>query len=212
MRTDVPQQAAGSPRACLFVAHVVRFIEDHRFVIRNHRAEFLSFKGEVGEEQMVIDDDHVGRHSLASRLHDMAVTELRAFATETVVTRGRDRGLVDVGGDHLRPQRPGDLDQGQADGSAAKDQHRFASGHLAATTRLHADGDRLGERGLAELSPLRYHGGFETKTLVYETLVRHNQRLELEPALAEAFRHAGGRARCHGHRRRDRASPSADTA
>lgn len=47
---------------------------------------------------------------------------------------------------------------------------------------------RVGDRGLAELSPLRYYGGFETKTLAYETLVRIGADGRLAPGLASAWR------------------------
>jgi hypothetical protein len=43
---------------------------------------------------------------------------------------------------------------------------------------------RIGERGLAELSPLRYFGGFETKTLVYETLLQWGNDGRLAPGLS----------------------------
>lgn len=47
---------------------------------------------------------------------------------------------------------------------------------------------RVGDRGLAELSPLRYYGGFETKTLAYETLVRIGADGRLAPGLASSWR------------------------
>lgn len=47
---------------------------------------------------------------------------------------------------------------------------------------------RIGARGLAELSPLRYFGGFETKTLVYETLVQWGNDGRLAPGLASSWR------------------------
>ena len=47
---------------------------------------------------------------------------------------------------------------------------------------------RIGERGLAELSPLRYFGGFETKALVYETLLQWGNDGRLAPGLASSWR------------------------
>lgn len=44
------------------------------------------------------------------------------------------------------------------------------------------------EDALRELSPLNYQGGFETKTLVYETLVRVGPDGRIAPALASAWR------------------------
>jgi len=57
---------------------------------------------------------------------------------------------------------------------------------------------RVGVRSRAEeshqLSPLRYQGGFEPKTLLYETLVRLGENGELLPSLAKAwFPSEGGR-------------------
>ncbi|MBL8754537.1 MAG: ABC transporter substrate-binding protein, partial [Planctomycetes bacterium] len=53
---------------------------------------------------------------------------------------------------------------------------------------------RLGERAFTELSPLNYRGGFETKSLVYETLVRVGADGRLVPGLASAWRiEDGGR-------------------
>jgi ABC-type transport system substrate-binding protein len=47
---------------------------------------------------------------------------------------------------------------------------------------------RLGERAFAELSPLRYQGGFETKALVYETLVQLDEHGRIGPGLASSYR------------------------
>lgn len=54
---------------------------------------------------------------------------------------------------------------------------------------------RFGEQACTELSPLRYQGGFETKTLVYETLVRRDAEGRIAPGLAASWRiDDGGRA------------------
>ncbi len=47
---------------------------------------------------------------------------------------------------------------------------------------------KVGEIALTELSTLRYQGGFESKTLVYETLVRRDASGRIVPALAESWR------------------------
>ncbi|MCC6671194.1 MAG: hypothetical protein IT458_09040 [Planctomycetes bacterium] len=50
------------------------------------------------------------------------------------------------------------------------------------------------EEAVRELSPLNYQGGFETKTLVYETLVRIGSDGRIVPGLASAWRmEEGGR-------------------
>jgi len=43
------------------------------------------------------------------------------------------------------------------------------------------------EEALRELSPLNYQGGFETKSMVYETLVRRDKNGRIAPALASAW-------------------------
>ena len=53
---------------------------------------------------------------------------------------------------------------------------------------------RFSDRAAEELSPLRYQGGFETKSLVYETLVRRSADGRIAPGLAAAWRtEAGGK-------------------
>jgi len=51
---------------------------------------------------------------------------------------------------------------------------------------------RAGASAAGELSTLRYSGGFETKTLVYETLVQRGPDGRIAPALAASWRHADG--------------------
>ena len=47
---------------------------------------------------------------------------------------------------------------------------------------------KAGEVALGELSPLCYQGGFESKTAIYETLVRRDATGRIAPALASAWR------------------------
>tara|TARA_R110002072_G_scaffold105744_1_gene231161 strand:- start:44002 stop:46575 length:2574 start_codon:yes stop_codon:yes gene_type:complete len=47
---------------------------------------------------------------------------------------------------------------------------------------------RIGEQALTELSPLCYQGGFESKALVYETLVRRGPDGRIVPGLATSWR------------------------
>lgn len=54
---------------------------------------------------------------------------------------------------------------------------------------------KAGDDALRELSPLCYQGGFETKTMLYETLVRRGPDGRIAPGLATAWRvDDGGRA------------------
>ena len=46
----------------------------------------------------------------------------------------------------------------------------------------------FGDQALTELSPLRYQGGFESKSLVYETLVQRDAAGRIAPGLATAWR------------------------
>jgi peptide/nickel transport system substrate-binding protein len=61
----------------------------------------------------------------------------------------------------------------------------------AALLPLHERAPRLAAKGAAiastKLSPLCYQGGFETKSLVYETLVRRDEQGRLAPRLAESW-------------------------
>ncbi|MBI5852721.1 MAG: ABC transporter substrate-binding protein [Planctomycetes bacterium] len=47
---------------------------------------------------------------------------------------------------------------------------------------------KINEPGVRELSPLCYQGGFESKTAVYETLVRRDSKGRIAPALAASWR------------------------
>ena len=58
-----------------------------RATTRRHRCR----AGQVGEEQMVVDHHHVGRHGLAPRLHHVAAAVLRAVAAEAVLARRGDQ-------------------------------------------------------------------------------------------------------------------------
>ena len=58
---------------------LMRFVDDDRIRARQQVAEALLLQHEVGHQQMMIDDDDVGRLRLAPRLHDVAAIERRAF-------------------------------------------------------------------------------------------------------------------------------------
>jgi ABC-type transport system substrate-binding protein len=52
---------------------------------------------------------------------------------------------------------------------------------------------RASRRGLEDINPLSYGGGFETKTLLYETLVRRDAEGRISPGLATWAAEDGGR-------------------
>jgi hypothetical protein len=94
----------------------VCFIENHGLGSRQQVAEAALLEREIGEQQVVIDDDDVSRLRLATRGEHMAGRKLRTLGAETVLARGGHgrpdrmslghlRELAHVARD--RPQRPG---------------------------------------------------------------------------------------------------------
>ena len=79
------------------IGNLVRFVEDHRVRRAEQVAEAVFLEREVGEQQMVIDDDDVGLDRLAARFDHVALAEVGAARAEAVVARRGD----------LRPQRMG---------------------------------------------------------------------------------------------------------
>ena len=71
------------------VFQFVRLVEDHRAALGKHagvgRAFGFEFDGEVGEEQMMVDDDDVALGRAAAHLGDEATVVLFAFLAETGV-------------------------------------------------------------------------------------------------------------------------------
>jgi hypothetical protein len=53
-------------------------------------AEALVLERQIGQQQMMIDDDDVGGLGVAPRLEHMAARELRAFLAETILARRGD--------------------------------------------------------------------------------------------------------------------------
>ena len=63
-----------------------------------------------------------------------------------------------------------------------------AIGAATPSTRPWRIAARIGEAALRELSPLSYQGGFESKALVYETLVRRGPDGRIVPGLCDSWR------------------------
>ena len=61
------------------ILDVVRFIENHRPIFGNDAAVFLFLHRQIGEEQMVVDDDQVALHRAHVHLRDEAAVELSAL-------------------------------------------------------------------------------------------------------------------------------------
>jgi len=64
---------------------LVRFVEHRRVHRRQQFGDAAVAQRHVGEEQVMVDDDEVGRHRLAPRLHDVALAVLRAFGAQAVL-------------------------------------------------------------------------------------------------------------------------------
>ena len=77
------------------IGDLVRLVEDHRVRRAEQVAEAVFLEREVGEQQVVIDDDDVGLDGLAARLDHVAAADVGAARAEAVVARRGD----------LRPQR-----------------------------------------------------------------------------------------------------------
>jgi hypothetical protein len=139
----------------------VRFVEDHRVARRQQLGQALVAQRDVGEEQMVVDDDDVGIERFLARLHHEALAVEGAVAAEAVVARRRDerpdrRVLRDVGElgavTALRCAREGD-DLRQVACIGPRRQPPFARcalqmvmAHVVRATLEQRDGDRRRER------------------------------------------------------------------
>jgi hypothetical protein len=63
-------------------------VKHHGFVVRDDTAEIVFLDGEVGEEQMVVDDDDVAGNGAALHFCDEAAIELRALLASAELTAG----------------------------------------------------------------------------------------------------------------------------
>ncbi len=69
----------------------MRFVKDDGVRGRQQLGHAGVLEHDIGEEQVVIDDHHVGLLRLLAGAHDEAVLVVRALRTEAVVARGRDQ-------------------------------------------------------------------------------------------------------------------------
>jgi hypothetical protein len=118
------------------LGELVRLVEDRDLDARQQLGDSAVAQRHVGEEEMVVDDDHIGEHRLAARLHHVAAPVFGAFDAEAVLARRRDErddaaALVEAGelGEvaarrRLRPR----LDLGER-------AHRVAVGQLRVVAR-----------------------------------------------------------------------------
>ena len=96
---------------------LVRFVDHEHLRAGQDFAEAFLLQRQVGEQQMVIDDDHIGRLRALARLHHEAVFPERTFAAQAVVGgRGDQRQQRRILGQriefgqiaHPRAPAPGD--------------------------------------------------------------------------------------------------------
>lgn len=114
--------------------------------------------------------------------HWLAVGELDGRnSTDELVATGFDGAVV------LLAREPGYGLPGVAVPKADSDA-KDAAGARDAARKVPRIAARFGPRGIEELSPLRYQGGFETKALVYETLLTQGPDGRLAPGLCSSWR------------------------
>jgi len=75
---------------------LVGLVEDHRVAGREQLGHTLVAQHHVGEEQVVIDHDQIGRHRLLAGLHDETFLVVRAVLAQAVVAR-RGHAVPDRG-------------------------------------------------------------------------------------------------------------------
>ena len=68
----------------------MRFIDDHGVGARQQLAEPVVLQREIGEQQVMVDDDDFCRLCTAARLDDEAAIDELALAAEAIVDRRRD--------------------------------------------------------------------------------------------------------------------------
>ncbi len=98
------------------IGQLVGLVEDQYLRCRKQLRDTLVAQGQVGAEQVVVDDDHIGLHGPAPGAHQETVVEARAVLAEAVL----------AGGDRLRPRRRVLRDAGRLGPVAAARQGREA--------------------------------------------------------------------------------------
>jgi hypothetical protein len=68
---------------------LVRLVEDRDLDARQQLGDSAVAQRHVGEEEVMVDDDDVGEHRLAARLHDVAAAVLGTLGAEAVLARRR---------------------------------------------------------------------------------------------------------------------------
>src|SRR5439155_4276561 len=66
---------------------LMRLVEDERVARREQLGDAFVAQHDVGEEQVMVDDDDVGGERVTPRAHDEAVAVVRAAPAEAVVAR-----------------------------------------------------------------------------------------------------------------------------
>ena len=92
---DLPAAETRAEELRREIRDLVRLVEDHGVDRAEQIAEAVFLQREVGEQQVVVDDDDVGFERLAPRFDHVAAADLGAAIAEAVVARRGD----------LRPER-----------------------------------------------------------------------------------------------------------
>ena len=71
---------------------LVRLVEDHRVACRQQLRDSFLAQHEIGEEEMVVDHDHVRGEARSCARASRSILEVRAALAEAVVARGRGVG------------------------------------------------------------------------------------------------------------------------
>jgi hypothetical protein len=74
------------------IRNLVGLIEDHGVRRAEQVTETVFLEREVGQQQVMVDDDDVGLDRLAARLEHVTAADVRAAAPQAVVPRRRDLG------------------------------------------------------------------------------------------------------------------------
>ena len=83
-----PVDTVSPKNAVARLGELVRLVEDHRVARRQQLRHAFVAQHDIGEEEVVVDDDDVGGERVPPRLHDEAAVEVPALAPEAVVARG----------------------------------------------------------------------------------------------------------------------------
>lgn len=96
----------------------------------------------------------------------------------------------------VRPDSPSTVERAAAPESASDQDSRQAATRTAAPIRAGPAPVRAlfvaGEAGMQRLDPLRYGGGFQAKSALYETLLRRDETGRIAPGLAASWRVGDG--------------------